>query len=134
MQNKLFFYMILDLLSFQLLYVNMKFFVAVAMVLQAWYISATKRLGRWAGLCNPVPNTTREQLHLQIQHHRTRRHSLVARPFVLAPGDRLWSPTHPPSCRPILPVPQTSQGIPHHTRYLLNSFKSLTRRIDSEVH
>lgn len=96
-------------------------FVAVVMVVQAWHISAAKRLGRWTGLCNPVPHTTREQVHLQIQHHRPRRHPLVARPHIVAQGNSLRSPNHPAARRPNVPVPHTPQGIPYFVRYPLNT-------------
>ena len=55
------------------------FYTYLAIIsLQARYTADENRMGRWARVCNSVPNSTRRKLHLPVYNSRTGRHSMVA--------------------------------------------------------
>lgn len=67
-------------------------------------------MGRRAGERNAMSDTVRRKLHVQIQDHRTRGDSVVARALVLATRHRPRRPPHRPQVRPTVALPETLQA------------------------
>lgn len=90
--------------------------------IQAWNIPAAERVGRRSELHNSMSYSSWLQIYVQVQHHRPRRHPLVACPLLNATGHRIWRADHKAeSWDQSLPIPQTSQGNSHHVRYVVQN-------------
>lgn len=74
---------------------------------QAWNTAVAKPMGRRTGLRDPMPDPSRPELRLQLYHHRSKRHIVVACTLVMAESSPLWTTHHSPEGRRCLPVPAT---------------------------